>query len=112
MDGVTLPLKEAISKSKAKSRDDLRVSEVTTTFLPIERSAPVSVCVYTDSSSNLEEARFQKHSTANLRLLIPTEEDLARMKCTYGGDTLRLTHSYRHERLHERSALTEKTPYD
>jgi len=25
--------------------------------------------------------------------------------------SLRMKHSYRHERLHERSALTEKTPY-
>ena len=112
MDGATLPLNAAILRTKSAVRDDLRVSTVTTTFLPIEQSAPIPICVYTYSSSNLEEAHFQKHSTANLRLLIPTEEDPARKKCTYGGDTLRLTHSYRHERLDKRSALTQKTPYD
>jgi hypothetical protein len=67
--------------------------------------------VYTYSSSNLEEAHLKKHSTANLPLLIPKEEDLARKKCTYSGDILRLTHSYRHERLDKRSALREKTLY-
>ena len=51
-----------------------------TTFLPIEPSAPISVCVYTYGSSNLEEAHMQKHSTANLRLLIPTEKDLSTIK--------------------------------
>jgi len=111
MDGVTLPLKEAISRIKAKS-DEFRVSTVTTTILLIERSAPIPVCLYTYSSSNLEEAHLQKHSTANLRLLIPTEEDLARTKCTYRGDTVRIKLSYRHERLHEWSALKKKTLYD
>jgi hypothetical protein len=51
-----------ISRIKAKS-DDLRVSKVTTTFLPIERSAPIPVCVYTYSSSNLEEAHLRRHGT-------------------------------------------------
>jgi len=85
-------------KPKAKLRDDLWVSTVTTGILPIKQSAPISVCLYTYSSSNLE-AHLQKHSMANLRLLIPTEEDLSRTKCTKGADTLRLMHSYRHERL-------------
>jgi hypothetical protein len=70
----------------------------------LERSAPSPVCVYTYSSSNLEEAHLQKHSTANLRLLIPTEENLptneallpprtsARAKCTYGEYTVLLKH--------------------
>jgi len=112
MDGVTLPLNAVILRTKSAVSDDLRISTVTTTFLPIEQSAPIPICIYTYSSSNLEEAHFQKHSTANLRLLIPTEEYLAQTKCTCGGDTLRLTHSYRHERLDKQSALTEKTPYD
>ena len=111
-------------KPKAKSRDNFRVSTVTTTILLFERSAPIPVCVYTYSSCNLEEAHLQKHSTANLRLLITTEEDLAtneallppqpsaQTKCPYGGDNLRLMHPYRHEWLDKRSALTEKTPYD
>jgi len=64
MDGATLPLNAAILRTTSAVRDDLRVSTVTTTFLPIERSAPISVCVYTYSSSNLEEAHLQKHSTA------------------------------------------------
>jgi len=113
MGRVTLPLDAAISRIKGEVRDDLRVSTVTTTFLPIERSAPYSVCVYTYSSSNLEEAHLQKHSTANLQLLIPMEDGLPtnealllartspRAKCTYGEDTLRLKHSYCHARLHE-----------
>jgi len=111
-------------EDQGPSRDNLRVSTVTSTFLPIEWSAPISVCVYTYSSSILEEAQLQKHSTANLRLLIPTEEDLsthealllpwtsAQAECTDIDDTLGLTHSYGHERPNKRSAPTEKTPYD
>jgi len=64
-------------ENQGEVRDDFRVSTVTTTFLRIEPSAPISVCVYTYGSRNLEEAHMQKHSTANLRLLIPTEEDLS-----------------------------------
>ena len=88
-------------ENQRRSRDDLPVSTVMTTFLPIERSAPISVCMSTHSSTNLEEAHLQKHSTANLWLLIPTEEDLStieahsggeafpQLKRIYGGDTLR-----------------------
>ena len=47
--------------NQRRSRDDLRVSTVRTTFLPIERSSPISVCVYTYSSSNLEEAHLWRH---------------------------------------------------
>jgi hypothetical protein len=104
-----------ISRIKAKS-DDLRVSIVTTSFLPIERSAPISVCVYTYSSSILEEAHFQKHfsytygyttramnrngggpvyqsSTLTATNVCTSEVHLRRrhpkIKRTYSGDTLR-----------------------
>jgi hypothetical protein len=40
----------------AKSRDELQVSTVTTSFLLIERIALTSIGVYPDSSSNLGEA--------------------------------------------------------
>jgi len=53
-------------ENQGEVRDDLRVSTVTTTILLFERSAPISVCVYTYSSSNLEEAHWQKHFAANL----------------------------------------------
>ena len=112
MDRVILPLNAAISWIKGEVRDVLRVSTVMTTILLFEGSAPIPVCVYTYSSSNLEEAHLQKHSRANLRLLVPTEEDLARTKCTYRGDTLRIKHSYCHEHLHKRSALMEMTLHD
>jgi len=92
-------------KPKAESRDYSQVSTVTTTILLFERSALIPVCMYTYSSSNLEEAHMQKHSTANLRILIPMEEDLARMQCTYRGDTIQIKQSYRHECLHNWSAL-------
>jgi len=67
-----------ISRIKAKS-DDLRVSTVTTTILLFERSAPISVCVYTYSSSNLEEAHWQQHFAANLGYI-------TRATNTYGGE--------------------------
>ena len=51
-------------------------------------------------------------STANLWLLIPTEEDLTWTKWTYGGATLRIKHSYRHENLYEWSALTTNALYN
>jgi hypothetical protein len=64
MDRATLPLNAAILRTKSAVRDDLRVSTVTTTFLPIVQSASTSIGVYTDSSSNLEEAHLRRHSTA------------------------------------------------
>jgi hypothetical protein len=120
MDRVIIPLNRQYREPKAMSRADLRVSTVTTTFLPIERSAPASISVYSYSSSNLEEAHLRKHSTATYtygyitrvkhaygdRLYYKrnpsTEEDQpmweallpprtsARAKCTYGEDTLAL----------------------
>jgi hypothetical protein len=79
---------------EAKSTDDLRVSTVTTSFLPIERSAPISVCVYTYSSGILEEAQLQKHFTytygyPTIDTLLQTRSS-AQAKCTYGEDTLQL----------------------
>ena len=53
-----------IREPKAKSRDELRVSPITTSRLLIERIPPTSIAVYTDTSSNLEEAHWRKHSTA------------------------------------------------
>jgi hypothetical protein len=78
MDGVTAPLNAAISKTKGGVKRRFPSQHSYDYILLFERSAPIPVCVYTYSSSNLEEAHLQKHSTANLRLLIPTEEDLAR----------------------------------
>ena len=57
------------------------------------------------------------------RPIIPTDTLLERIMPTEIDNTinethlrtkisLRMKHHYRHERLHERSALTEKTPYD
>jgi hypothetical protein len=45
-----------IREPNAKSRDKLRVSTVTTSFLLIERIPPTSIIVYPDSSRNHEEA--------------------------------------------------------
>jgi hypothetical protein len=76
--GVILPLNRQHREPMAKSRDELRVSTVTTTFLLFERSAPISVFVYTYSSSNVEEAHWQKHSTASLRIHYSSEACLRR----------------------------------
>ena len=65
MDGVTLPLKCGFIENQGEVRDDLWVSTVAITFLPIERSAPLSGCVYTYSSRNLEEAHLQKYVPNN-----------------------------------------------
>jgi len=62
IDGVTLPLNAAISRIEVRS-DNFRVSTVTTPVLPIEPSAPILVCVYTYSSTILEEANLPKHYT-------------------------------------------------
>jgi len=102
------PWRRPYRNPKAKSRDDLRVSIVTTSFLLFEWSAPIPVCVYTYSSSILEEAHLQKHLVIPTDTLlvrwISTEEDLStnealllpwtstRAKCTYGEDTLRCKH--------------------
>jgi hypothetical protein len=53
-----------IPQTKGEVVRRLRVSIVTTTLLLIERSAAISICVYTYTSSNLEEADWRKHSTA------------------------------------------------
>jgi hypothetical protein len=114
MDGVILPLNRQYREPKVMSRDDLRVSTVTTTFLLSERSAPISVCVYTYSSSNLEAAHLRRHSTANYTYGYTT-----RVKHAYGDGqyfksnprrriSLQKKHSDCHEHLHERNALTEK----
>ena len=75
-------------ENQRRSRDDLPVSTVTTTFLPSERSAPISVCVYTYSSSNLEEAHWQKHFAANI------------------GYITRATNTYEGEIVYDWSTLT------
>ena len=86
-------------KPKAKSEMFYESEQLRLQSFYFERSAPIPVCVYAYSSSNLEDAHLQKHSTANLRLLVRTEEDLTRTKCTYGGATLRMKHCYCHEYL-------------
>jgi len=87
---VILPLNRQYREPMAKSRDELWVSTVTTTFLLFERSAPISVCVYTYSSSNLEEAHLRRHSTATY---------------TYGY-TIGAKHSYGGVSVYEWSTLT------
>jgi hypothetical protein len=110
------PWRRPYRNPKAKSRDNLRVSKFTTTFLPIERSAPISVCVYAYSSSILEEAHLLKNlviaTDTLLERWISTEEDLstnegllpprtsAQAKCTYGEDTLRWKRTYSGDTLH------------
>ena len=54
----------AIPGSKPKSKDDLQVSTVTTTLLPIEQCASTSIGLYTYSSNNLEEHHLHRHSAA------------------------------------------------
>ena len=88
------PLNRQYREPKSKSRDDLRVSTVTTTFLLIVRSAPtfdwrVHLQFYQPRRSPLAEA-FYSHVYLRRRIILRTK------------------HSYRHEYLHERSALTEK----
>jgi hypothetical protein len=78
--GVILPLNRQYREPMVKSRDELQGSTVTTIFFLIERSAPISVCVYTYSSSNLEEAHLGGHSTATW-----TYGYTIRAKHTYGG---------------------------
>ena len=64
MDGVILPLNQQYREPKRMSKDDLPVSKVTTIILLLEPLAPIPVSVYTYSSSNLDEAHFQRHSIA------------------------------------------------
>jgi len=104
IDVVTISLSEARLQIKDKVCSDWHVSTVTTSFLPIDQSAPISVGLYTNSSSSLEETYLQKHCVANLQLLISTEKDLptsevhllsgtsAWAKYTWGEDTLPVTH--------------------
>jgi len=111
-------------KPKVKSRDDFKVNTVMTTMLLFERSAPIPVCVYTNSSSNLAEAFYSQPRDILLKRRISTEEDLstnqallvlgtsARAKCPYVGDPLQWKHFYCHEHLHKWSGLTERTPYN
>jgi len=68
-------------KLEVKSRDDFWFGTVTTSFLPIEQSAPISVCMYTHSSSILEEAHLHKHFTHTYRYT-------ARAKNTYSGESV------------------------
>lgn len=55
-------------EEEAKPREYLRVSTVTTTFLLLGISTPISISVYIYSSSNLEEGHGHKHSTANMQI--------------------------------------------
>jgi len=91
MDGVTVPLNTAISTIKGEVGDDFHVSTVTTIILLFEWSAPISVSVYTYSSSNLEEAHFQRHSTAAY---------------TYGYTTRAKKHTYGRGSVYKWSTLT------
>jgi hypothetical protein len=101
MDGATLPLNAAILRNKSAVRDDLRVSTVTTSFLPFERSAPIPVCVYKYITSHLAEAFYGQPRDTLLERRIPTEEDQFKI-----GALLPL-------RTSERAiALMEMTPYD
>jgi hypothetical protein len=81
-----------IRAPNAKSADELQVSTVTTSFLLLERIPPTSIAMYTDSSSNLEEAHLRRHSTAN---------------CTYGYAT-RAKHGYGHRQYYTRNPPTEE----
>jgi len=96
-------------KPKAESRDNFRVSTVTTTIHLFDRSAPVPVCVYTYtySSSNLEEAHLGRHDTTTYTWYTTrakntygrgsvydwrtvTAMNVWTSNCTYEEDTLRL----------------------
>jgi len=99
--------------------DDVLVSTVTTTFLLIEWSSPVSVWVYTNGWSNLEDADVHRHSTGNYTYRYATSAKHIYRDRQYYNQThilrrisLRMKDAYRHERLHKRSALSAKTPYD
>jgi hypothetical protein len=54
----------SIREPKAKPREELRLSTVTTSCLLIEQIPPTSIGVYTDTFSKLEEAHRRNHSTA------------------------------------------------
>lgn len=70
----------ALSIIQTKS-DELQDSTVVTAFLPIERSAHISECVYTYCSSILEEAHLQKNCTY-------TYGYTTQAMNTYGGGSL------------------------
>jgi hypothetical protein len=111
-DGMILPWLPQYFNSKANLSDAFQLSTVITPILLFERSAPISVCMFTNSSSTLEEAHIQMHSTANLWLLKAPELNLVRLQCTYSWETLWMKHSDRHKCLHEWSTLMEMTSYE
>jgi len=93
-------------ENQGEVRDDLRASKVTTTFLPIERSAPSQfACTPTALATS-------KKSTCGgmVRLLIP--DTLLERRIPTDEDQSMNEALSRQERLHEGSALTEKKPYD
>jgi len=62
---------------KAKARDNFWVSTLASTCLPFEWSAPIPVCVYTYSSSNLTEVFYSQPRDTLLERRRPMENDLS-----------------------------------
>jgi len=92
--------------------------KVTTTFLLFERSASISLCMYTYLLGNLDKTDLRNYSMATYIYGYTT-----RMKHAYGErqyykrnppteeDYPTKKHSNCHQPLHEWRALTENTPY-